>query len=103
MADNLVPRPNAAIAIASSSVSTRTAASMKDRGSNFKELKAVTATKPSANHGTVIRRGASVSLVRDRTIDRMTRNGASIMTRTILVMTAVSAAASPMARPAATT
>src|ERR1700679_3251700 len=40
---------------------------------------------------------------RDKYVDRMIRNGASIMTRTILVMTAVLAAASAIALPAATT
>ncbi|MNN67366.1 hypothetical protein D3C81_1829950 [compost metagenome] len=98
-------KPSAAIAIASRAVSRSTSTLTSVPGSSCSELNATMAMKPNANHGMVIfeRSPPPTFVPRASNADRPTRNGASIITRTILVMTAASAAGSLIARPAATT
>ncbi|MCY1460766.1 hypothetical protein D9M71_783520 [compost metagenome] len=99
-------RPSAAMAMASSTVSTSMAVPTTAGGSRCSELMPATATNPNANHGTTIFARATPGCAarpRASSSDSATRNGASIITRTILAITAVSAAPSLTARPAATT
>ncbi len=97
------------MAIASTTMSASLATAMVEAGSTSSERTPAIATKPSANHGIVMGGRACFELLapaapeRANHADRMTRKGASIITRTIFAMTAVSAAESPIAWPAATT
>jgi hypothetical protein len=98
IADTCVVTPSAAIAMASMTVSKSSAVSTMTWGSTAVEFNAATATKPSANHGTTMRRSdwagldesaAPPSSPGDKYAESITRNGASIMTRAILAITAV--------------
>src|SRR5688572_14724915 len=102
IAPTWVRKPSAAIAIANSTVSICTIAVFHDAGNNCSELKPLTTTNHSANHGTTIFDFAApgAAPIRD---DSSNRNGANSITRSIFSITAAEAADSPTARPAATT
>ena len=105
-------RPSAAIASASSRLSKASAAWVTAGGNATTELSAATAMKAKANQGTAMRwrrapagcRGATPRPPpRATQADSSTRKGASIITRTILAITAASPACWLTAVPAATT
>src|SRR6202035_5507141 len=107
-----VVRPSAAIAIASSSVSTWMTMLTTLVGSRARELNSTIAMNPNANQGTGGlhaapddggRCVAGFARTRSSQADNTIRKGASIMTRTSLVMTAVLAVSMLTERPAATT
>ncbi len=110
IAEKCVVNPKEAIAIASSNVSMLTAAATTLPDTIESEFSPVTATKMTANHGVII--GALELLaskclcddfLRARYTDNTIKNGANIITRTILVITAVFVAISPNGFAAATT